>query len=62
MKCAMCGRSIVKAALTAGDYVFGPKCARKLKGAKPRKRKAVDVVVDRWTLPLFPEKAEQVAA
>lgn len=62
MKCAMCGRSIVKAAMTAGDYVFGPKCARKLKGAQPRKRKAVDVVVDRWTLPLFPEHSDQVAA
>jgi hypothetical protein len=57
MKCAMCNRPLFTAAFVAGDYAFGPKCAKKLKGANPsRRRKAkrqVDHELDNLTLPLF---------
>jgi hypothetical protein len=55
MKCAMCGRPLIKSALVAGELSFGPKCARRLKGVKPRSRKAAPEVVDKFTLPLFEE-------
>lgn len=57
MKCVMCGRTILKASLAAGDATFGPKCARKLAGPKPKRRKAEPAhqAIDHFTMPLFPE-------
>jgi hypothetical protein len=54
MKCVMCGRPLLKAAYMAGEYGFGPKCAKKLKGATlKRQRTPKAVEPDTRTLPLF---------
>lgn len=55
MKCAMCGRPLFKAAFMAGNYGFGPRCAKKLKGAKLKRQRVQKSLAeaDTLTLPLF---------
>ena len=52
MKCAMCNRPLFKAAFMAGDYGFGPKCAKKLKGATLKRKRTPKSVADADTLTL----------
>lgn len=54
MKCVMCNRNLMRAALVIGDYCYGPKCARKIKQSSRRQKKR-ETVVDVYTLPLFGE-------
>lgn len=54
MICIMCNRLLLRPALLLGEHALGPKCARKLKGVKPKQRKhKPEAVTDDRTLPLF---------
>lgn len=56
MKCAICGRRLLKPALSIGRMNVGPKCARRAGLIEPKRRQPhTNVVRDARTRDLFME-------
>ena len=53
MNCARCGKSLKREPLWIGGNALGPKCARSMFGAKPKREKREPVKRDTLTRELF---------
>jgi hypothetical protein len=52
-KCARCGKGLHREPLWIGGNALGPKCARAMFGAKPKREKREPVKRDQLTRDLF---------